>query len=126
MVELSFRTLLMAAVGGAPLTKPRLGAACDAAIPLSAIAARAEEKAGATFFAHAEPKFEDYFVTGRHPSSQRDWTTAVAPWQCNTSLFGCLSLRRLPTRGPAAYDGCAPQVASRLRCHLTLFEQDDD
>ena len=74
MVELSFRTLLMAAVGGAPLTKPRLGAACDAAIPMSAIAARAEEKAGATFFAHAEPKLEDYFVTGRHPSSQRGWT----------------------------------------------------
>jgi hypothetical protein len=71
MIESAFRTLLVTAVGAAPLTEPGLGAACDAAIPLPAIAARAEEEDGAAFSAHAEPYFEDYFFTGRHPSSQR-------------------------------------------------------
>jgi hypothetical protein len=55
MVEPSFRTLLVAAVGGAPLTEPGLGAARDAAITLPAIAARAQEENGAAFLAHAEP-----------------------------------------------------------------------
>jgi len=55
MIEPAFGTLLMAAVGATPLTKPGLRAACDAAIPLPAIAARAQEEDGAAFPAHAEP-----------------------------------------------------------------------
>src|SRR5262249_43552436 len=125
MVEPSFRTLLVAAIGAAPLTKPGLRAARDAAIPLPAVATRAEEEDGAALPAHADPYFEDYFVIRRQPSLQRAWTTAEAPWPCQNRLVWLPLLRRLPTRvQPLPTTG--PQVASRLRCHLTLFEQDDD
>jgi hypothetical protein len=55
MIEPAFGTLLVAAVGAVPLAKPGLRAACDTAIPLSAIAARAQEEDSAAFSAHAEP-----------------------------------------------------------------------
>ena len=54
MIESAFRALLVAAVGATPLTKPGLRAARGAAIPLPAIAARAQQEQRAAFPAHAE------------------------------------------------------------------------
>jgi hypothetical protein len=44
MIQPPFRTLLMAAVGGAALPEPRLAAAIRPAVALPAIAGGAEEK----------------------------------------------------------------------------------
>jgi hypothetical protein len=49
------RTLLIAAVGAAPLPEPRLTAALQAAIALAAIAVGTEEKDRAAFTAQANP-----------------------------------------------------------------------
>jgi hypothetical protein len=100
VIEPSFGTLLIAAVGAAPLTAPSLLPAGDAAVALSAIAAGAEEEDCMAFGAEAKPLPQHYLIESRHASS-RDWTTAVAPWQVRTSLFVVIS-RRLPYRSPAA------------------------
>ena len=55
VIEPPFRTLLVAAVGAAPLTKSGLLAAGDAAIALSAITAGAEEERGAAVGVQAKP-----------------------------------------------------------------------
>ena len=66
MIEASFRALLMAAIGGAPLTQARLLPAWIAAIALSAIAFRAEEEHRAAFGNNAKPLSQNHFAMRRH------------------------------------------------------------
>jgi hypothetical protein len=70
MIFPSFLALLVSAIGAAPLMEPGLLAAVEAAIALSAIAARAEEKDGQAFAAPASPLSENHFAQNRHASSQ--------------------------------------------------------
>ncbi len=66
MIEASFRALLMAAIGGAPLTQTRLLPTRIAAIALSAIAFGAEKEQGAAFGHKAKPLPQNHFAVRRH------------------------------------------------------------
>jgi hypothetical protein len=66
MIEPSFRTLLVPAVGGPSLMLAGLRAAGEAAITLSAITVRAEEKYGVTFAAQTNPEPKNRFALHRH------------------------------------------------------------
>jgi hypothetical protein len=66
MIEPPLGTLLVAAVGLAPLLEPGALAADEAAIALSAITARTQEEHGAAFATPANPKKENHFAVGRH------------------------------------------------------------
>ena len=70
MVVPSFLALLVSAIGATPLMEPGLLAAGEAAIALSAITARAEEKDREAFLARASPSPENHFAQNRHASSQ--------------------------------------------------------
>jgi hypothetical protein len=70
MIEPAFQTVLVAAVGASALTEPRLAAACQAAITLSAIAARTEKESCAAIAGQANPKPQNRFASNRHASPQ--------------------------------------------------------
>ena len=70
MIEPAFQTPLVAAVGPSPLAKPRLPAACQAAIALSMIAARTEKEGCAAIAGQANPKPQNHFARNRHASPQ--------------------------------------------------------
>jgi hypothetical protein len=70
MIELAFPTLLVAAVSAAPLTEPRLAAAGQAAIALSAITVRTEKERRAAIAGQANPKPQNHFARNRHASPQ--------------------------------------------------------
>jgi len=102
VVQPSFRTVLVSAVGASPLTDSGLFPAGDAAVALAAVATRAKEENSAAFAGQAKPLPQNYFVERRHPSSQREgWTTVVASCQVRTSLL-VVTLRRSPKRNPVA------------------------
>jgi len=82
MIEPSLRTLLVTAIGGAPLMEPGFGAAGGATIALSAITVRTEKKHRVTLSAQANPQPENHFARGRHTSPQAGLDTSngsVAP-----------------------------------------------
>ena len=66
MIEASFRALLMAAIGGAPLTQTRLLPAWIAAITLAAVAFGAEKEQGAASGTKAKPLSQNHFAGRRH------------------------------------------------------------
>jgi len=67
MVELPFRALLMAFVGLPPLGAPGLIAACVAAVTMSAIAVRADQKYREALRAATNPVQQNRVtVFGRH------------------------------------------------------------
>jgi hypothetical protein len=70
MIEPSFRTLLVPAIGAAPLTEASLPAAGEAAIALSAVAVGTEKKDRAAFAAQAKPLPEKYLPRNRHACPQ--------------------------------------------------------
>ena len=71
MIEPSFRTLLVPAIGATSLLKSCSLAATDAAIALPAIAMHAEEEDGATVAAEANPLPENHIaVNRRHVCAQ--------------------------------------------------------
>ena len=70
MIEPSFGTLLMPAIGAAPLAPAGLIAAGAAAIALSAITVRAEEEQGAAFLAETNPQPQNHFSLSPHAPSQ--------------------------------------------------------
>ena len=70
MIEPSFRTPLMPAIGAAPLLEPGLIAARAAAIALAAITAGTEEKERAAFATQTKPLPENHFAKSRHACSQ--------------------------------------------------------
>ena len=70
MIEPSFQTLLMPAIGAAPLPAPGLIAARAAAVALAAITAGTEEEDRAAFATQANPMPENHFANNRHACSQ--------------------------------------------------------
>ena len=70
MVEPSFRTLLMSAIGSAPLPLPRLITASEAAVALSAIAMRTEKEHCEAVVEQANPLPENCFPMRHHASPQ--------------------------------------------------------
>jgi hypothetical protein len=102
MVEPSFRTLLVAAIGAAPLMEPGLIAAGQAAIALSAITTRTEKKQRATIAAQANPPPENHFARNRHASSQAGLDTSngsVAP----QNQFECGGLTKVAIQEPQRF-----------------------
>jgi len=70
MIEASFQTLLVSAIGTASLVQPGLIAAGHAAIALSAITVGAEKENGTAFTAQANPLPQNHFAMRRHACSQ--------------------------------------------------------
>jgi hypothetical protein len=70
MIEPSFGTLLVPAIGAAALTDPCLLAAGQTAIALPAITGRTEEKQRAAFAAQTKPLSQHHFARSRHGCSQ--------------------------------------------------------
>ena len=105
MIETSFRALLMAAIGGAPLTQTRLLPARVAAIALSAVTFGTEEEHGAAFGNKAKPLSQNHFVVRRHADLRRRcWTTGPASWQvrpvlCDLTKVADPEPRRFRRRG---------------------------
>lgn len=73
MIELAFEALLVALIGGPPLPTAGLQAAWLAAVAMSAIAVRADEKYGAAGLTKANPLAQNRFAMNhRHASSQAE------------------------------------------------------
>lgn len=70
MIAPAFRTLLVAAIGGAPLAQSGPVAASAAAITLPAITVGAQKKPGAALHGLAEPLPQNDFRVRRHANSQ--------------------------------------------------------
>jgi len=70
MIEPTFQTPLVTAVGASELAKPRLAPACQAAIPLSTITLRTEKEGYAAIAGQANPKPQNHFARNRHASPQ--------------------------------------------------------
>ena len=70
MIEASFQTPLVPAIGTAPLPQPGLIAAGQAAIALPAITVGTEEENGAASTAQANPLPQNHFARRRHACSQ--------------------------------------------------------
>ena len=70
MVQPAFGTLLMPAVGTAPLLESRCGAAGEAAIALSSITVLTDPEHRVASAAAANPLTENYFAMNRHARPQ--------------------------------------------------------
>ena len=70
VIEPSFRTLLVAAIGATPLTEPSLVAAGQAAITVPAITVGTEKKDRAAFAAPTNSQPENHLALQRHACSQ--------------------------------------------------------
>ena len=70
VIEPSFRTLLVAAIGATPLTEPSLVAAGQAAITVPAITVGTEKKDRAAFAAPTNSQPENHLAPKRHACSQ--------------------------------------------------------
>ncbi len=70
MIEPTFRTLLVPAIGAAPLPDSGLIAARAAAVALAAITAGTEKKERAAPATQAKPLPKDRFARNRHACSQ--------------------------------------------------------
>ena len=104
MVQASFFTSLMPAVGAAPLILAGLAAALRAAIPMAAVAMRADIENRVTVQTAARPLPEVRVVMShRRHRYERGWTTTVWLCQLRTSLFG------LTSQGFAAESGTLPR-----------------
>jgi hypothetical protein len=71
MVQPSFETPLMAAVGAAPLLEACCGTASGAAIALAAITVPADPEHGMTSATAANPLPENRFAMKRHAANRR-------------------------------------------------------
>ena len=84
VVQPSFRAALIAAVGFTALPEPRCPAARFAAVALSAVAVRADEKLSAAIAAQTKPRAKNRFAVFHHAHSGRTLTTAIVSWQVRT------------------------------------------
>lgn len=86
MIEPSFEAPLMAAIGAAPLMKPGLVVAFDAAIAMSTIAVWTQEKNGETSAAVTNPLQENSFPMNRHTPSRAGLDNGNDSWQVRNSF----------------------------------------
>jgi hypothetical protein len=70
MIGSALRTLLMPAIGGAPLPEPGYVAAGEAAIALSAITVGAQKEQSPAVGHEARSLSKNHFADGRHACSQ--------------------------------------------------------
>ena len=114
MIETSFGTLLMAAVGAPSLVDSGMLTAEGAAVALSTIAVRADEENCATLATEAKPLPEYRFAMNcHHASSQAGLDNGdgfVAGWN---QLSLVLPVERLPNSEPCRSNGGVP-FPSRL------------
>ena len=86
MIESSLGATLMAAIGAAPLTKPGLVAALDAAIAMTTIAVWTQEEDGETSAAVTNPLQENSFPMNRHMPSRAGLDNGNDSWQVRSSF----------------------------------------
>jgi hypothetical protein len=86
MIELALQTLLVAAVGLAVLPATGLAAAIQAAIAVSSITVRADEKQCVALVPEAHSRTQNQFASNRHLSSQRGFDNGNGSWQLRTSF----------------------------------------
>jgi hypothetical protein len=86
MIQPSFQTLLMAAVGAAPLLETCCGPASGTAIALAAITVLADPEHGMTSAAAANPLPENRFAMKRHARPMRGLDNSNGSWKVRTSF----------------------------------------
>jgi hypothetical protein len=86
MVQPSFQTPLMAAVGAVALLETRSGTASGAAIALPAITMLTDPEHGMTSAAAANPLTENRFAMNRHARHGRELDHGNGSWQVRTSF----------------------------------------
>jgi hypothetical protein len=94
VIEPSLGAALITLIGPPALLAPRRVAACGAAIPVPAVAVRADEEHHPAIRAQAKP-LQQYRLMRRHAYRRRDWTTA--PFRVSLDLFAWSHL--LDTKG---------------------------
>jgi hypothetical protein len=86
MVQLSFVTSLVAAIGTAPLLAAGMGAAGEAAISLPAITMLTDPEDRMASAAAANPLTENYFAMNRHARPQTGLDNGSRSWQVRKHL----------------------------------------
>lgn len=86
MIESALWATLMAAIGAAPLVKPGLVAALDAAIAMSTIAVWTQEEDGETSAVVTNPLQESNFLMNRHTPSRAGLDNGNDSWQVRDSF----------------------------------------
>ena len=86
MIESSLGATLMAAIGAAPLMKPGLATALNAAIEMSTIAMWTQEEDGETSAAVTNPLQENSFPMNRHTPSRAGLDNGNDSWQVRNSF----------------------------------------
>jgi hypothetical protein len=86
MVQSSFRTPLVPAVGAASLPEAGFSAASGAAIAVSAIAVRTDPEHRVATTAAANPLPENHFAMSRHPCLRAGLDNGNRSWQVRTSF----------------------------------------
>jgi hypothetical protein len=110
MVEAPFQTLLVAAVGAAPLLASGLGAAGGAAITLSAVTVPTDPEHGVALAAVANPLTENNLAMTRHPRRQVGLDNGDRSWQ-GRSIPMDGYLMKVANRGPRRYKRRGPVLA---------------
>jgi hypothetical protein len=126
VVEPTFRTLLIAAVGRPVLPTPGFTAAGRAAIALSAIAMRTNPEHRLASLAAANALPENHFSTNRHRSTQTDFDKANGSCQGSTSFDGGL-LMKVAKPEPRCFQrrGSLPPSKPQYNFSLKCFGADD-
>jgi hypothetical protein len=88
MIQLSFRTRLVSAIGRAALPPPCRCAASRTAIALPAVTVRTNEEQHVAGAAQTEPRPQSRFAmySYRHAPGVRALTTAIRSWEVRTSF----------------------------------------
>lgn len=86
MIESALGATLMAAIGAAPLMKPGLVAALDAAIAMSTITVWTQEEDGETSAVVTNPLQENSFRMNRHAPSRAGLDNGNDSWQVRNSF----------------------------------------
>ena len=86
MIQPSFLTSLIAAVGAAPLLEPGGGAASAAAVALAAVAMPADPEHCLAFAAKANPLKENRFAMNRHARPWAGLDNGNRSWQARISF----------------------------------------
>jgi hypothetical protein len=86
MIQSSFRTRLVSAVGCPALPPPRRCAASHAAIALPAVTVRTNEEQHIAGAAQTEPRPQNRLAMYSHAPGVRALTTAIRSWEFRTSF----------------------------------------
>ena len=121
MIQPSFRALLVATIGAAPLLETSLLAAGQATVTLAVIAVPAQEKHSTAFATQANPQPQNHVLVNRHRLRRR-LDKATISWQLSLELawMRCPDPKGSPSGTPPLPTTGFP-YSSRLRVKIHLW-----